>query len=39
MNARLLGTGCARCNEIERRVMYVLAEMNIMADIEYVRDL
>ena len=39
MKVQIIGIGCARCNELEKRVMDALAEMNIAADIEHVKDL
>jgi small redox-active disulfide protein 2 len=36
---QVLGIGCARCQELEKRVRDTLAEMNIAADIEHVKDL
>lgn len=39
MDIRILGIGCARCNELEKRVRDTLAEMNIAANVEHVKDL
>jgi small redox-active disulfide protein 2 len=39
MEIKILGIGCARCQELERRVRDTLAEMNIAADIEHVKGL
>lgn len=39
MKVQIIGIGCARCNELEKRVRDTLAEMNVAADIEHVRDL
>ena len=39
MKVQVIGIGCARCQELEKRVVDVLAEMNIAAEIEHVRDL
>ncbi|MEO0086134.1 MAG: thioredoxin family protein [candidate division WOR-3 bacterium] len=39
MKVQVLGIGCARCQELEKRVRDTLAEMNIAADIEHVKDL
>lgn len=36
---KVLGTGCARCNELERMCYNVAAENNIDADIRKVSDL
>lgn len=39
MKIQVIGIGCARCNELEKRVRDTLVEMNVAADIEHVRDL
>lgn len=39
MKIEVLGTGCPRCKEVEKRVMDVLAETGIAADIEKVTDI
>ena len=39
MVVKILGIGCARCQELEKRVMDVLAELNVAADVEHVKDL
>ncbi len=39
MKVQILGVGCARCQELERRVRDVLSELNIPADIEEVKDI
>lgn len=39
MKVQILGIGCARCQELEKRVRDALAELNIAADIEKVTDL
>ena len=39
MKIQVIGIGCARCNELERRVRDTLVEMNVAADIEHVKDL
>lgn len=36
---KVLGTGCARCNELEKMCFNVAAENNIDADIQKVKDL
>jgi small redox-active disulfide protein 2 len=36
---RVLGPGCPRCEELMQRVKNAVAEMNLPADIEHVRDL
>jgi small redox-active disulfide protein 2 len=39
MKIRILGPGCPRCREVEKRTINVLAEMDIAADFEKVTDL
>ena len=39
MEIRILGASCARCNEVEKRTIDVLAEMNIAADVQKITDL
>jgi len=39
MDIKILGVGCARCQELEKRVVGTLAEMNIAAGIEHITDL
>ena len=39
MEVQILGVGCTRCQELEKRVRDTLAEMNLAADIEHVTDL
>ena len=39
MNVKILGIGCARCNELEKSVRDMLAELGVAADIEHVRDI
>jgi len=39
MEIRILGTGCPRCQELEKRTLEVLAEMNPAADVQKVTDL
>ena len=38
LEIKVLGPGCARCNQLEREVMEVLAEMSLSADLQHVRD-
>jgi len=35
----VLGTGCPRCKEVEKRVMDVLAETGVAAEVEKVTDI
>ncbi|MDD5701472.1 MAG: thioredoxin family protein [Dehalococcoidales bacterium] len=39
MNIKILGTGCAKCNQLEKLTKEVLVEMGIKADIDHVKDL
>jgi small redox-active disulfide protein 2 len=39
MEIRILGPGCPRCHEVEKRTMNVLAELNIAADVQKVVDI
>jgi len=39
MEIRILGTGCARCNELEKRTINALADLNVEADIQKVKDI
>ena len=39
MNIKILGTGCAKCNQLESLTKEVLKEMGINADIDHVKDI
>ncbi|GAI69886.1 unnamed protein product [marine sediment metagenome] len=39
MKIRILGPGCPRCREVEKRTIDVLAEMNVAADVQKVTDI
>ncbi len=39
MNVKILGIGCARCNDLEQRVRDTLAELGIAAEVEHVKDI
>ncbi|MFO7866387.1 MAG: thioredoxin family protein [Candidatus Aminicenantes bacterium] len=39
MEIRILGTGCPRCKEVEKRMMNTLAELNAGADVQKVTDI
>jgi len=39
MDIKILGIGCARCQELEKRVIDTLAELNIPANVEKVTDI
>lgn len=38
MEIKILGTGCAKCNELERVVRQAVAEANLDATVEHVSD-
>jgi small redox-active disulfide protein 2 len=39
MEIRILGTGCPRCNELEKRTINALAELHVGADVQKVKDI
>jgi small redox-active disulfide protein 2 len=39
MDIKVLGMGCARCNDLEKHVRDALAELGIAARIEHVTDM
>ncbi len=39
MEIKILGPGCPRCFEVERRTINALAQMNIAADVEKISDI
>jgi small redox-active disulfide protein 2 len=39
MEISVLGMGCARCNDLEKRVKDALSELGIAADVKHVTDL
>jgi len=39
MEIRILGPGCPRCGEVEKRTMNALIELNVAADIQKVSDI
>ena len=39
MEIRILGTGCPRCNELEKRTINALAELNVGADVQKIKDI
>ncbi|MEO0049538.1 MAG: thioredoxin family protein [candidate division WOR-3 bacterium] len=39
MNIQILGVGCPRCQELEKRVIDTLAELGIAANVEKVTDI
>jgi small redox-active disulfide protein 2 len=38
LSIKILGPGCAVCDRLEQTVMSVLAELNLPAEVEHVRD-
>lgn len=38
MDVKILGGGCAKCNELERATKEVLTEMGVAAEIDHVND-
>ena len=39
MEIRILGTGCPRCEQLEKRTINVLADLGVAADVQKVKDL
>jgi small redox-active disulfide protein 2 len=39
LEIKILGPGCMQCDQLEREVMNVLAELGVPADLEHVRDI
>ena len=39
MEIRILGAGCGRCDEVEKRTIDVLVEMNFATDVQKITDL
>ena len=39
MNIKVLGSGCSKCNQLEKLTKDVLKELGIVATIEHVRDI
>jgi small redox-active disulfide protein 2 len=39
MNIKILGSGCARCNSLEKTVREAVKEMGLNAEIEHVSDM
>lgn len=39
MEIRILGPGCPRCHEVEKRTINALAELNISADVQKITDI
>ncbi len=38
MEIKILGPGCPRCSEVEKRAINALAELNIGADVQKIKD-
>lgn len=38
MNIKVLGPGCSRCEQLAKDVINVLADMNVTANVEKVKD-
>jgi small redox-active disulfide protein 2 len=39
MEIKILGAGCPRCDEVEKRIMNALSELQVAADVEKITDL
>lgn len=39
MKIKVLGTGCAKCNQLEKDVFNTLAELDIPAEVEKISDI
>ncbi len=39
MEIKILGTGCAKCHQLEQTLKEVINEMAIEADMDYVKDI
>jgi small redox-active disulfide protein 2 len=39
MDIKILGMGCPKCKEVEKRVINALAELGVAADVEKVTDI
>jgi small redox-active disulfide protein 2 len=39
MEIKILGPGCPRCHEVEKRTINALAELNVVADVEKITDI
>jgi len=39
MEIKILGPGCPRCHEVERRTINALAELNVAADVQKISDI
>lgn len=39
MEIRILGIGCPRCDEVEKRTLNALAELNVAADVQKIKNI
>ncbi len=39
MEIRILGPGCPRCGEVEKRTINALTELNVSADVQKITDI
>jgi small redox-active disulfide protein 2 len=39
MNIKILGPGCAKCHELDKRTREVVQELGLDASVEYIQDL
>jgi small redox-active disulfide protein 2 len=39
MEIRILGAGCPRCDEVEKRTLNALTQMNVAADVRKIKDI
>ncbi len=39
MNIKVLGPGCAKCHKLEKLVKEVVTELNLDAQVEYIKDM
>ena len=39
MEIRILGPGCPRCHEVEKRTINVLAQLSVAADVQKISDI
>jgi len=39
MEIKILGTGCPRCSEVEKRTMNALAKLGVAADVQKIKNL
>jgi len=39
MEIKILGTGCPRCSEVEKRTMNALAKLGMAADVQKIKNL